>query len=126
MNIYIDNFDVNKINLSLLNFMDHLHNYLDNGWKISKKKNIYILKKNECKMIIHDKTISSHVYNPDDNTSHKYILCFIYNALNIGWVIKKSNANYIFMKNHEGKKEFFSNDYINTFIKENFNSYLIK
>ena len=62
----------------------------------------------------------------DDTESLKYILNFLYTVLNNGWTIKKSNDNYIFIKNHEGKKEFFSKNYINTFIKENFNLCLIK
>ena len=126
MNIHIDNFDINKLNPSMLNYMDHLHNYLDEGWNIYKKNRSYILKKNGCKMMIPDKIMLSQTEFCDDNQSYKYILCFLYNVLNNGWVIKKSNANYIFIKNHEGKKEIFSNDYINTFIKENFNSHLIK
>jgi hypothetical protein len=126
MNIHIDNFDVNKLDPSVLNFMDYLHKYLDEGWKIYKKNHSYIVKNKKCKMSIHDKMVLTHTYNPDDNQSHKYILCFIYNVLNNGWRMKKSNENYIFIKNHEGKKEIFSNNYINTFIKENFNSYLIK
>lgn len=126
MNIHIDNFDINKLNPSMLNYMDHLHNYLDEGWNIYKKNHSYILKKNGCKMMIPDKIMLSQTELCDDNQSYKYILCFLYNVLNNGWVIKKSNTNYIFIKNHEGKKEIFSNDYINTFLKENFNSHLIK
>ena len=34
---------------------------------------------------------------------------------------KKNKDEYIFIKNHEGKKEIFSNNYINTFLKDNFN-----
>ena len=67
-----------------------------------------------------------HKYIHDDTSCFKYKLGFLYNVLNNGWVIKKSNANYIFIKNHEGKTEIFSNNYINTFLKENFNFNLIK
>ncbi len=41
----------------------------------------------------------------------------------------KSNNQYIFYKNHKGKKEIFSDNYINTFftfLKDVFNFNLIK
>ena len=46
---------------------------------------------------------------------------FIYNALENGWTITKSNENYIFRKKHEDKKEVFEESYLNTFIKSNTN-----
>jgi hypothetical protein len=47
-------------------------------------------------------------------------MLFIYNALNDGWVVKKTKDSYIFSKNHEGRKEVFSEDYLLTFMKDNF------
>ena len=126
MNIHIDNFDVDKLNPIVFTLMAHLHQYLDEGWKIHKKNQSYILKKQELKIILCDGIHLKNKYIHDDTSSLKYILCFLYNVLNNGWVIRKSNTNYIFIKNHEGKKEIFSNDYINTFLKENFNFNLIK
>ena len=126
MNIHIDNFDVDKLNPVVFTLMAHLHQYLDEGWKIHKKNQSYILKKQELKIILCDGIHLKNKYIHDDTSSLKYILCFLYNVLNNGWVIRKSNANYIFIKNHEGKKEIFSNNYINTFLKENFNFNLIK
>ena len=126
MNIHIDNFDVDKLNPVVFTLMAHLHQYLDEGWKIHKKNQSYILKKQELKIILCDGIHLKNKYIHDDTSSLKYILCFLYNVLNNGWVIRKSNTNYIFIKNHEGKKEIFSNDYINTFLKENFNFNLIK
>lgn len=126
MNIHIDNFDVDKLNPIVFTLMAHLHQYLDEGWKIHKKNQCYILKKQESKIILCDGIHLKNKYIHDDTSSLKYILCFLYNVLNNGWVIRKSNANYIFIKNHEGKKEIFSNNYINTFLKENFNFNLIK
>ena len=126
MNILVDNFDVNKLNPSLFKTMNYLHKYLDEDWKINKKNCSYILKKNGCKIIICEGMYIQNNYIDDDNESLKYILIFLYNVLNNGWTIKKSNDNYIFIKNHEGKKEIFSNNYINTFIKDNFNFNLIK
>ena len=126
MNIHIDNFDVSKLSPTLFTFMNYLHDYLDEDWKINKKNNSYILKKNGCKIIICEGIYIQPNRIKEDNESLKYILNFLYNVLNNGWTIKKSNDNYIFIKNHEGKKEIFSNNYINTFIKENFNFNLIK
>ena len=37
MNIHIDNFDVDKLNPIVFTLMAHLHQYLDDGWKIHKK-----------------------------------------------------------------------------------------
>ena len=55
------------------------------------------------------------------NASKLHKMIFIYNALENGWTIKKKNKKYIFSKNHEGKKEIFSEDYLTSFIKDNSN-----
>jgi hypothetical protein len=47
------------------------------------------------------------------------IMIFLYNALNEGWSIKKTNGCYIFSKKHENKKEFFSDTYLKNFVKTN-------
>jgi hypothetical protein len=44
---------------------------------------------------------------------------FVYNAINDGWSVKKRNEKYIFSKNHEGKKEIFSDNYLFDFVKGN-------
>jgi len=46
-------------------------------------------------------------------------MCFIMNALNKGWTVKKIDDEYIFYKKHEGKKEVFQEDYLRTFIESN-------
>lgn len=46
-------------------------------------------------------------------------MIFIYNALENGWSISKKDKNYIFKKNHEGKKEILADDYLKRFMKEN-------
>ena len=53
-----------------------------------------------------------------DNTKFQKML-FVYNAINDGWSVKKRNDSYIFSKNHEGKKEVFSDSYLLTFMKTN-------
>jgi len=53
-----------------------------------------------------------------DNTKFQKML-FVYNAINDGWTVKKRNDSYIFSKNHEGKKEVFSDSYLLTFMKTN-------
>jgi hypothetical protein len=57
--------------------------------------------------------------NVNCNKLHKMI--FIFNALENGWTIKKKNKKYIFLKNHEKKREIFSEDYLTSFIKDNSN-----
>lgn len=46
-------------------------------------------------------------------------IVFIFNALEKGWSIKKKGERFIFSKNHEGKKEVFSDSYLQQFIKTN-------
>ena len=46
-------------------------------------------------------------------------MVFLYNALDIGWSIKKNQNSYIFKKNHEGKKEVLNESYLSTFMKDN-------
>lgn len=48
-------------------------------------------------------------------------MVFLYNALENGWCIKKRKEKYIFIKNHEGKKEVFDEDYLSSFMKQNMN-----
>jgi hypothetical protein len=47
-------------------------------------------------------------------------MVFLFNAINDGWTIKKRNDSYIFNKKHEGKKEIFREDYLLSFMKDNF------
>jgi hypothetical protein len=141
MNVYIDECDVSKINPSLLNMMNYLQSYLDKDWVIKKRNSCYILTKNNDKILISD---NIHISNSLPATIDKQgsglditrqtedantirILYFLYNVLNNKWTIKKTFKNeYIFIKKHEGKKEIFSKKYLHTFLKENFNSNLIK
>ncbi len=46
-------------------------------------------------------------------------IVFIFNALEKGWSIKKNGKRFVFSKNHEGKKEVFSDVYLKRFIKAN-------
>ena len=47
-------------------------------------------------------------------------MVFLYNALENGWQIKKTNNKYIFTKKHEGKKEVYLDSYLRRFIEGNF------
>ena len=46
-------------------------------------------------------------------------MAFVYNALESGWDIKKTQDKYIFSKNHEGKKEVYLDSYLRQFIETN-------
>ena len=46
-------------------------------------------------------------------------MCFLYNALDSGWSIKKRDESYIFTKNHGNKKEILDESYLTMFIKDN-------
>jgi len=45
-------------------------------------------------------------------------MVFIYNKIESGWKVKKRDNRYIFQKRHNNKKEFFTEDYLESFIKE--------
>ena len=47
-------------------------------------------------------------------------MLFLYNALNEGWTVNKKDESYIFVKNHEDKKEIMLESYLSTFISQNF------
>jgi hypothetical protein len=125
MKINTENFDFEKINDNVLNMMTYLYNYIEDGWKIKKRDNCYIIYNNHSKIYTLD-NLNFKNNNTEINDKNKYILAFLFNGLNNGWTIKKNNKKYIFYKNHEGKKEIFLDNYINTFLKENFNFNLIK
>jgi hypothetical protein len=44
---------------------------------------------------------------------------FLYNAINEGWTVTKNKQKYVFTKNHNGKKEVFSDEYLDIFINTN-------
>lgn len=44
---------------------------------------------------------------------------FIMNAIEHGWTVRKMDDNYIFTQKHEGRREVFSDDYLEQFIGEN-------
>jgi len=48
-----------------------------------------------------------------------YKMCFIMNALNDDWKIKKNDSSYIFTKKHENKKEVYEEKYLEEFIRKN-------
>lgn len=60
--------------------------------------------------------------DPDSNISphHHKKLTFLFNALEKGWTVKKMGDSYIFTKKHEGKREIFRENYLETFIYSNF------
>ena len=60
---------------------------------------------------------------PSQMTFHKTELkkmFFIMNTLEDGWSVKKRGDAYVFTKKHEGKREVFRENYLETFIHSNF------
>jgi len=49
-------------------------------------------------------------------------MTFVFNALNKGWTVKKSNDTYIFTKKHENRREIFQENYLETFLVSNFSA----
>lgn len=46
-------------------------------------------------------------------------MAFVYNAVEKGWTAKKKGEHYVFQKLHEGKREVFSEDYLEKFLQDN-------
>ena len=120
MNIDIENFELDKLNPEILNVMNYLNYYLENNWNIQKTKNSYIVKKKDSKIYILLNSKFIDINYDDIPDKNKYISCFLFNTLNNGWKIKKNKNEYVFIKKHEGKKEYYSTKYLNTFMKDNF------
>jgi len=66
------------------------------------------------------------IIEADDSTSHNSLkspkflkMVFLCNAIEDGWSIKKRKNEYIFTKNHEGKKKVYNDSYLSTFMKDN-------
>jgi len=53
------------------------------------------------------------------NTKQVQVMAFLMNALEQGWTVKKKNNEYIFSKKHEGKREVFQENYLESFIQSN-------
>jgi len=49
------------------------------------------------------------------------IMAFIFNSVEEGWTIRKKEGTFIFSKKHEGKKEIYEEEYLNTFLRSNLN-----
>jgi hypothetical protein len=48
-------------------------------------------------------------------------MLFIFNAINNGWSVKKEDNCFIFSKSHNGQQEIFKEEYLTSFMNENFN-----
>jgi len=46
-------------------------------------------------------------------------MALIFNELEEGWSVKKSNDKYIFSKHHKGNKEIYLDSYLAKFLDEN-------
>jgi hypothetical protein len=55
----------------------------------------------------------------DNSKFQKMVL--LYNAIEEGWTVKRKNETYVFIKNHEGKKEILLDTYLDKFMKTNLN-----
>jgi len=76
------------------------------------------MKDSEINIYVEEISGSNYDIKIDNVKFQKMLLLF--NAVNDGWSIKKKNDNYIFSKNHEGKREILSDSYLLTFMKSNF------
>lgn len=65
-------------------------------------------------------TLASHIPSSFSLSSKQVqVMAFLMNALEQGWTVKKKNNEYIFSKKHEGKREVFQENYLESFIQSN-------
>jgi len=65
-------------------------------------------------------TLASHIPSSFSlSTKQIQVMAFLMNALEGGWSVKKKNNEYIFSKKHEGKREVFQENYLESFIQSN-------
>lgn len=69
------------------------------------------------------KTIDLSKLDIDIKTFQKMI--FIYNSIEDGWDVKKRGDQYEFLKQNEGKKDVYTDEYLDKFIERNFDISLI-
>ena len=62
----------------------------------------------------------------DVNKKQLNRMIFVLNAIEKGWTVKKKDDEYIFTKKHEGKREIFRENYLETFIQTNFDMEILK
>ena len=68
-----------------------------------------------------EKTLIYKIDKKKINTKILKKMILIYNSLEHGWSVKKKNSDvYIFNKSHGNKKEIIIDDYLDNFMKENF------
>ena len=69
-----------------------------------------------------------YINNEQESYNQKQlkIMVFITNALENGWTVKKKDNQYTFTKKHEGKKEVFNENYLENFIKDNFDMNILQ
>jgi hypothetical protein len=75
---------------------------------------------NESEIKIYVEAIGGNNYDIKIDHIKFQKMLLLFNAVNDGWSIKKKNDNYIFSKNHEGKREILSDSYLLTFMRNNF------
>ena len=44
---------------------------------------------------------------------------FLYNAIHEGWTVTKQKNKYVFTKRHDGRKEVFSENFLDVFVQTN-------
>ena len=68
-----------------------------------------------------EKTLTYKINNKNIKKKILKKMTLIYNALDNGWSVRKKNNDvYIFNKPHGNKKEIIIDEYLDTFMKENF------
>jgi hypothetical protein len=53
------------------------------------------------------------------DTFKYYKMLLLFNSIEEGWTVKKTNESYVFKKNHENKREILEDSYLLNFMKLN-------
>jgi arginine decarboxylase-like protein len=96
-----------------------IQQYLEQKYKIKKQGTVYLLKKNNNKVII-DATSIMKVMKNNDLLLNPFICRFLLKSLRNNWTLEKKQNNYILTKRHHGKKEYFSPSFLTGFMENNF------
>lgn len=95
--------------------------YLEKNYSIKKKNKCYIFKNSSKKIILHESNILSSVKKYDvPSVKNNIIFYFLLKSLKNKWRIEKKQNKIVLTKKHEGKKEYFSSNYLLRFMETYF------
>jgi hypothetical protein len=113
-----NNKELSEDEIKIINF---IMPYLEKKYSIKKRNKFYIIKNTSQKIVLHESNILSSVIKYDaTNLKNNIIYYFLLKSLQNKWKIEKKQNKFILIKKHEGKKEYFSSNYLLRFMETHF------